>query len=92
MLKDNLSKYWAVLVDNTIACEGIIHLHADYVEISESGAVKFMKKEEDLLEDYCIFSVSQGCWTVFYAASIIDGSACCIEHWNDLENIKKSSK
>jgi hypothetical protein len=78
MMKDKLRFYWFIEVDTSIAKDGCIHLMADAVEIIDGNLIF-----KDSSEKGCgiVFAISKGKWSHFYAASLIDGTACCVELW-----------
>jgi len=71
--------YWCVKVPEEISSNGEIYLHADTAEII-NGDLIFKKG------DMIIFSVGRINWTVFFAASVIDGHAVYVEHWKGEEH------
>jgi hypothetical protein len=81
MLKDNLKYYWRVHVPFEIAKDGVVYLLADEAEVGISGELKFIKHSESIHEDSNVACFAAGQWTCYFAASQIDGSACCVEHW-----------
>ena len=60
-----------------------IRLHADEAEVVD-GSVVFRQKKDDGTS-IINFSAATGQWVHFYAASILDGGAIAIEHWDPNE-------
>jgi hypothetical protein len=67
--------YWCVLLEDSLSSKNAIYLHADDVSII-SGALVFSK------EGVPMFSLNEGLWKGFFAASCIDGRAVAVEHWD----------
>lgn len=77
-----LDYYWSLKIKEESGKEHEIWLHADDVQVNINGDLTFYKiKNENRLP---IFSVKSGIWVYFGAASIIDGSLCYVEHWDEV--------
>jgi hypothetical protein len=67
--------YWCVKVAKMLFKNGEIYLHAERV-VLDRGAVVFISNK-----DCPVLVVPAGSWSAVCAASVIDGSAVAIEHW-----------
>lgn len=65
--------YWCV--KTPLAVSGDIYVHADGVEIHQ-GALVFMGRHGTP-----VLTIAAGQWLASYAASVLDGSAVAVEHW-----------
>jgi hypothetical protein len=63
-------KYWSVRMKS-----GDIWIHADDAEVSTNGDLIFRTNRDG------VFAIGAGQWEYFYAASLLDGGAPCVEHW-----------
>jgi hypothetical protein len=68
--------YWCIKTDLSPA--GDIYIFADKVEINENGDLIFICKEKN---HYQNMSFAKGEWKCFFAASVMDGHAVAVEHW-----------
>lgn len=66
--------YWCV--KSNLSPDGEIYLHADIVEVGNAGQLICSRKNSDVM---MIFKAEN--WECIFAASVIDGCACCVEHW-----------
>lgn len=73
--------YWCVKVPKGVSKDGEIYVHADSVEIAASGAVLFMQNEAKDRPRQPTLVLAAGMWSAFYAASVLDGAAVAVEHW-----------
>jgi len=80
-MREDSKSYWCIKVPEHICKSCEIYLHSDTAEIIEGNLI--FKRN-----DQVVFSLSQGNWNVFYLASVIDGHAFYVEHW-DGEVIRK---
>lgn len=67
--------YWCVKVKEEICKKKEIYLHADSIEVREGNLIFIVK-------DFICFCIAKGNWDVFYAASVLDGHAVYVEHWD----------
>jgi hypothetical protein len=83
MAIDNYGKsYWCVKVPINISPNGEIYLYADKVEITSHGDLVFWSEENEKREkSFQNLSLASGFWIAFFAASVIDGAAVAVEHW-----------
>ncbi len=71
-------RYWCIKTDESQ--NGEIYVMADRMEITRHGdllAVGHSSSGSDLT----VLALAQGFWTSYYAASVIDGHAVAVEHW-----------
>jgi hypothetical protein len=74
--------YWCVKVPRNISSSGEIYLYADKVELTPDGSLIFLRCPEDSdKEPSPNLALAAGSWIVMFAASVIDGSAVAVEHW-----------
>lgn len=68
--------YWYVELTNG----DNLHLMADNATVCADGSLVFdtVQDEKGLFPN---FAIASGQWRLFYAASLIDGSAVSVEHW-----------
>jgi len=69
--------YWCVVVPESISSEKKIYLHADSVLVLADGSLAFLLEEQK----HSVLCMAPGFWQCYYAASVIDGSPCRVEHW-----------
>ena len=70
--------YWFV----RLAAGDEIHFHADRVAIEPSGALVGYTIQKGT--EVVVFAVGAGAWTHSYAASVFDGGAVAVEHWDSV--------
>ena len=70
------NKYWVI---GTYDSRGKIYLHAETVEVIDRCLVFRDGKDE------IIFSMSDGCWMYFAAASVMDGHEVAVVSWENEE-------
>lgn len=80
MMKEKLKRYYGVLVHKDISEKGEIYIFADDISLVD-GTLNFLKYSTDGSFEQIIFSIAAGKWFSLFAASLIDGFPCCIEHW-----------
>lgn len=91
-------KYFCVKVPQNISVDGEIFLHADYARVDENGTLTFYgqfypfnEKLELSRPDYenaagdevALLTLSRGSWSLYYAASVLDGHAVAVDHWRE---------
>jgi hypothetical protein len=83
-------RYWAVCLTNGDE----VFVHADELTVETSGALVGSSARED--DGHKIkmltFAVGPGGWKHAYAASVIDGGAVAVEHWDQSSVPPKKSK
>ncbi len=70
--------YWCVKTD--LSENGDIYVYADEVRYTPTGAVVFVSRRDDGVEQTNL-ALAAGQWTAVYAASCWDGGAVAVEHW-----------
>ncbi len=74
--------YWCVKVDKSLSQNGEIYLYADKVEITPTGDLVFYAYRPDRDPNFSYnLALAAGRWITFFAASVMDGAACAVEHW-----------
>jgi hypothetical protein len=83
------SYYWCV--KTKLSKSGEIYVNADRVEFTSTGGVIFWtdpdaRSPSEKADDYAqrkdpILAIAAGHWTAVYAASVIDGHAVAVNHW-----------
>lgn len=69
--------YWCVKTD--LSESGEIYVYADAVRCEPTGGVLFVSRQDD---GECInLALAAGKWTAVFAASVLDGHAVAVEHW-----------
>lgn len=77
--------YWCIKVPSNISPDGEIYLHADKVEVTPNGDLLFWNSiNEKNKKPFQNLALARGSWLVFFAASIIDGGAVAVEHWESV--------
>jgi hypothetical protein len=71
--------YWCVKVPKPVCPAGEIYACADKVEVTGSGDLILWQDGKKGLSVNLAFAKGQ--WHVIYAASLMDGSAVAVEHW-----------
>lgn len=66
--------YWCV-----VSGDKEIYLHADSAVVTQNGALSF-RRDNPSQQLNVVFA--PGHWDMFYAASVIDGGAIAVEHWD----------
>jgi hypothetical protein len=75
--------YWCVKVSHSLAKSGEIFLHADRAEVTPNGDLIFWSStNEKRKEAFQNLSLASGSWVAFFAASIMDGAAVAVAHWD----------
>lgn len=72
--------YWCAKVTKDLSPDGEIYVMADSVSI-EQGALRFMGHSAKRDEQFPVLIIPASKWIVCYAASLLDGSAIAVEHW-----------
>ena len=67
-----------------------IWIHADTVEVLPSGALVFLRVKKDGSATPQNFIVAPGEWQSVYAASVIDGGAVAVMHWDLIKPVSPS--
>lgn len=70
--------YYCVKVPTNISKRGEIYIWVDYVTVTDCGVLILVGQGE---KNTPLLSLAPGQWIAFYAASVIDGSAVAVEHW-----------
>ena len=76
--------YWCVKVIETLSPTKEIYVFGDKVEVNSNGDLIFWNishgeaSEENPIQN---IAMAKGTWLAFFVASVIDGSAVAIEHW-----------
>jgi hypothetical protein len=70
--------YWCVQTPNAI-----VRVMADEMRVEPNGALLALQKHADGLPDTINFAWAAGQWEHFYGASVLDGSAVAVEHWDE---------
>ncbi|WP_405860164.1 hypothetical protein OG407_20980 [Streptomyces sp. NBC_01515] len=68
--------YWRI----DLTSGEVVHAHADEVEILTSGALVLRKADEEAPLVLLAFAVGE--WKNVQAASVMDGHAVCVDHWD----------
>lgn len=78
--------YWGLKVVKELSPDGEIYLYADIV-IEKDGNLTFLyqDKEGTFIPG---FAVAKGHWICYFAASLIDGAPCKVEHWKGVKSEK----
>lgn len=72
--------YWCIKTVEGVSKDKEIYINADEVEITQNGDLVFWHTVDEK-RVYQNLSISKGNWIVFYAASVMDGSAVAVSHW-----------
>jgi hypothetical protein len=73
--------YWCVKVPRSVAKSGEIYLYAKALDIQQGHLVAVANDRNDGTPRPPLFAMAPGRWIAYYGASVIDGSAVCVEHW-----------
>ena len=74
--------YWCVKVPKSISSSKEIYLHASKAEVTPAGDLIFWSStNENRPEPFQNLALAHGSWTAFFAASVMDGAAVAVEHW-----------
>jgi hypothetical protein len=68
--------YWGV--KSILSDDGEIYLHAESVIVAQDGSLVFMGNKGQFN-----LALAPGQWTAVFAASVMDGSAVAVDHWDD---------
>lgn len=71
--------YWCIKVPVPVSGNGEIYVYADEMEIGSDGSLRAIKQIDE--GHHYNLVLASGSWLVFYAASLLDGSAVAVEHW-----------
>lgn len=71
-------KYWCV----RLVSGEQIYFHADELSVARNGSLISRRIHPEPSRRYSFLSFGPGQWAFFYAASVIDGGAVCVEHWD----------
>jgi hypothetical protein len=77
--------YWCV---KTVS-SGTVRLHADEATVEHGALVLRSHKDEHW---HTRFAVGPGEWRYCYAASVLDGGAVAVEHWDEHKPAAKATK
>jgi hypothetical protein len=79
--------YWCVGVYESICPSGQIYFHADEVVVEGQSLVSYRKDGSARMS---LLSFAPGQWRYFFGASLMDGAAVCVEHWEgEIEEAKR---
>lgn len=81
--------YWCV--KTSLSGNGEIFLMADRAEIKPDGSLSFWTVRTGDKSSFINFAFAHGNWTAFYAASLIDGGAVSVEHWQEKTTKSRST-
>jgi|GEM_PF-4976693 hypothetical protein len=70
--------YWCV--KTSLSKSGEIYVMADEAKILADGTLSFVRAKEGTSS--VNLAISAGNWSACYAASVMDGSAVAVEHWD----------
>lgn len=74
--------YWCIKVPDTISKSGEIYLHADEITVNKHGDLEAWHANEKAPGGrHQNLALAAGQWLAFYAASVMDGSAVAVDHW-----------
>jgi hypothetical protein len=84
MGNSNASKYGGIYwgVRSELSQTGEIYVHADTVEVTPNGELIFWHNNEDGTHRHQTLGFAPGSWACFFAASVEDGHAVAVEHWD----------
>jgi len=75
--------YWCI--KSPLSESGEIYVHADRIETTGNGALICWggggDRDENPEHRHPVMVIAPGKWSVVYAASLMDGSAIAVEHW-----------
>jgi hypothetical protein len=70
--------YWCV--KTPLSGSGEIYVHADEARILPDGTLSLNRMDDGVVK-YVNLAIAPGQWTALYAASVLDGAAVAVEHW-----------
>ena len=71
--------YWCIKTSADVSANKEIYLHGDSVETLPDGSLSvYSERGED---KFPLLIIAKGEWSAVYAASLFDGSAIAVEHW-----------
>ena len=70
--------YWCIKTDVSHET-GELYAYADKVQVDQAGCLVLIRCKDG--EELPTLAFAQGSWKAFYAASVWDGSAVSVEHW-----------
>lgn len=73
--------YWGVKVPDTLSDSREILLHADEVLVTDGGTLAFILNAVEGSPRQVTLALAPGQWFAYFAASVLDGHACGVEHW-----------
>ena len=71
--------YWCIKTDVSLKT-GEVYAFADKVQIDQAGCLVLLRCRDG--EELPTLAFAPGSWQTFYAASVMDGSAVSVEHWD----------
>ncbi|MFF1295108.1 MULTISPECIES: hypothetical protein [unclassified Streptomyces] len=80
MANPNSAKYGQFYWRIDLTSGEVVHAHADEVEILTSGALVLKKVAEE--SSSVLLAFAAGEWKNVQAASVMDGHAVCVDHWD----------
>jgi hypothetical protein len=66
--------YWCI--KSGLSKDGEIYVYADIATVNDNGDL-ILSQDSGVIN----LSVAKGSWNACFAASVIDGSAIAVEHW-----------
>ncbi len=72
--------YWCVKTSQSQS--GEIYVHADAARVQDDGTLVFYQEPDVDRTELINLALASGTWTAVYAASVVDGSAVAVEHWD----------
>lgn len=82
------NNYFCAKVKNTLSPKGEIYVMADRVEVTAGGDLVFWgsfhgRYSDERVEPKTVnLAVAKGDWHAVFAASLMDGHAVAVEHWD----------
>jgi hypothetical protein len=73
--------YWCIGVAEAICKAGQVYVHADRIEL-ENGALLCVRDATDDKDRLVSLAFAPGEWRYFFGASVFDGHAVSVEHWD----------
>jgi len=78
--------YWCIKVTKAVSKSGEIYLNADAVDVGKAGELICTgggrnSYEVPVVNPIPVLVIAPGMWTAFFAASVMDGHAIAVHHW-----------
>ena len=74
--------YFCIKVAKSLAELGEIYVMADRVETTPNGSLAMITERDDK-PSFVNLLIAADKWAAVYAASVIDGAAVAVEHWEE---------